>query len=104
MKRQQTLVEEDIELQSLYSGTKGCLHGEEQSKQVDLSSMGEALEWSPKRTPKKQKKKGFVRLSSYENQCFSSLAGGVSDNSSVNNNFSNSRSTRNLMFNSASKG
>ena len=34
---------------------------------VDLSSIGEVLEWSPKNTPKKTKKKGFVRLSSYEN-------------------------------------
>ena len=38
-----------------------------ESKNVDLSSIGEALEWSPKATPKRKKTKGFVRISSYEN-------------------------------------
>ena len=49
---------------------------EEQSKLQDLTSMGDALEWSPKASTKR-KKKGFVRLTSYENQCFSSQACGV---------------------------
>ncbi len=48
----------------------------EASNLMDLSSIGEALEWSPKNTPKKAKKKSFVRLSSYENQCFSNIAAG----------------------------
>ncbi len=54
----------------------------EASNLMDLSSIGEALEWSPKNTPKKAKKRTFVRLSSYENQCFSNIAaGGMQDSS-----------------------
>lgn len=61
---------------------------------MDLSSIGEALEWSPKNTPKKAKKKTFVRLSSYENQCFSNIAaGGMQDSSPA----SFTKSNRNLL-------
>ena len=43
------------------------------SDSLDLSSIGEALDWSPKVMPAlKRKKKGVVRLSSIDNQ-FSSL-------------------------------
>mmetsp|Transcript_12165 Transcript_12165/g.16500 ORF Transcript_12165/g.16500 Transcript_12165/m.16500 type:complete len:93 (+) Transcript_12165:207-485(+) len=46
-----------------------------QSNKFDLSSMGEAMDFSPKPASKK-KKKGFVRLSSYENQGFTSTLNG----------------------------
>ena len=66
LKRVQRSVDEDIEMHSLRRrGTKNR-NPEEISKQVSLSSIGEALDWSPIPTPKKGKK-GFVRLSSYEN-------------------------------------
>ena len=37
--------------------------------------MGDDLDWSPKASPKQKKKKGFVRLSSYEGATFSSVSG-----------------------------
>ena len=39
------------------------------------SIIGEGLEWSPKASPKQKKKKGFVKLSSYEGATFSSVSG-----------------------------
>ena len=46
------------------------------SEQFDLSSIvGEGLEWSPKASPKQKKKKGFVKLSSYEGATYSSISG-----------------------------
>lgn len=72
LKRQQTLVEEDNEMeggvmtcraprnrkkggrdQQHFENNYDCEDGfEEQSKQIDLSSIGEALDWSPKASPK----------------------------------------------------
>ena len=48
-------------------------HGKEDADKIfDLSSiMGEGLEWSPKASPKQKKKRGFVKLSSYESAAFS---------------------------------
>ena len=41
---------------------------------LGLSSIGEALDWSPDEAPReKKKKKGIVRLSSLDNQCYSTL-------------------------------
>lgn len=54
LKRQQTFVDDEIEMQSFCDGgTKSKNYQDDLSRQVDLSSIGEALEWSPKRTPKK---------------------------------------------------
>ena len=48
----------------------------QQLEQFDLSSIvGEGLEWSPKASPKQKKKKGFVKLSSYEGATYSSISG-----------------------------
>ena len=68
--------------------------------QMDLSSIGEAMDWSPKESTKRSKRKGFVRLSSYENQCFSTLAGGVSGASPI----SQSRSHRNVLDSAGKSG
>ena len=85
--------QQDEEIES--AGKDSDLDGFDKSVSglVDLSSIGEVLEWSPKNTPKKTKKKGFVRLSSYENQCFSTLAGGVKGQSPM----SYSKSQRNVL-------
>ena len=85
LKRQKTKQEEeeDDEIRSIgHAPTSRMKMGadcnELVSKQLDLSSIGDAFDWSPKASPKQKKKRGFVRLSSYDNQCFAS--------SSVNNN------------------
>ena len=45
-----------------------------QQSKIHLSSIGENDEWSPRERSPANKKKGFVKLSSYDNQCFSSTA------------------------------
>ena len=44
------------------------------SDTLNLSSIGEDIEWSPRERSPAAKKKGFVKLSNYDNQCFSTHA------------------------------
>ena len=63
---------------------------------MDLSSLGTALEWSPKGSPKRKNKPSFVRLSSAENECFSNL------NAKVTSPFA--KSARDLLNSGGKKG
>ena len=76
LKRQQTQVEEDIESISAlpYGITPGYDEQTPGEEKMDLSSICTALDWSPKGSPKRKNKPSFVRLSSYENEAFSSHA------------------------------
>ena len=78
LKRQQSCIEEDdgFASQNFHGRSPAIAKNEDQDsydsdENADLSNFGDFLEWSPKRTPAKRKKKGFVRLSSYEGACFS---------------------------------
>ena len=84
LKRQQSLADET---QIVYkSPTKGNNSDSGASRTLDeiyeekgdandlsglVSGAGQAFEWSPKNSPKQKKKKGFVKLSNYDNACFS---------------------------------
>lgn len=49
---------------------------EELEVPVDMDNFGGLMEWSPKAAPAKKKRKGFMKLSSYEGQQFSQISAG----------------------------
>ncbi len=72
LKRQKTIQEEEEdEIRSIGCAPTNRINkldcNDGVSKQIDLSSIGDAFDWSPKASPKQKKKRGFVRLSSYDN-------------------------------------